>query len=70
MDVSRIFRSKGDEEMERRKNEARRVAGSHKRDWDLDKEEQEEQDKPRKEWRVMDQVQLHCTVYTCPPVHL
>ena len=31
--VSRIFRHKGDEEMDRRKNEQRRVAGSHKRDW-------------------------------------
>ena len=31
------------------------MASSHKKDWDEDKEVQEEEDRPRKEWRVMDQ---------------
>ena len=55
MDGLKMFRSKADEATERQLNADKRVAGSHRRDWDEDKEAQQEDDQPRKEWRVMDQ---------------
>ena len=71
MDGLKLFRSKADETTERQLNADKRVAGSHHRDWDDDKEvtwmilfkplshfstqAQQEDDQPRKEWRVMDQ---------------
>ena len=38
MDGLKLFRSKADETTERQLNADRRVAGSHRRDWDDDKE--------------------------------
>jgi len=53
LDGLKMFRKKNDEEEERRKNEAMRVASGEKRDWDKDKEDL--QSLAGKEWRVMDQ---------------
>ena len=38
MDGLKLFRSKADETTERQLNADKRVAGSHRRDWDEDKE--------------------------------
>jgi len=55
MDGLKLFRSKADETTERQLNADKRVAGSIRREWDEDKEAQQEDDAPRREWRVMDQ---------------